>query len=213
MGSAAADWPCCWAGPAAGCRSRRRPAARAGASRSATLQRGGGRPRGRPQLLQDGGGLFDRGASIVEDKLVEDLKTRETEEQKRNRVRGILRIIKPCNHVLSLSFPIRRDDGLLGSHRGLPGPAQPAPHALQGEVSPQCVLPCPAWPAASGFTAQPSPGWYRRPRTPSPFPPKSRPQPCQAPMDSEFSAPSPPPRSWSSPASLMLYAEDTHIAL
>ncbi|XP_060262322.1 glutamate dehydrogenase 1, mitochondrial isoform X1 [Ovis aries] len=56
-------------------------------------------------------GFFDRGASIVEDKLVEDLKTRETEEQKRNRVRGILRIIKPCNHVLSLSFPIRRDDG------------------------------------------------------------------------------------------------------
>ncbi|XP_025736196.1 glutamate dehydrogenase 1, mitochondrial [Callorhinus ursinus] len=56
-------------------------------------------------------GFFDRGASIVEDKLVEDLKTRESEEQKRNRVRGILRIIKPCNHVLSLSFPIRRDDG------------------------------------------------------------------------------------------------------
>ncbi|XP_024417005.2 glutamate dehydrogenase 1, mitochondrial [Desmodus rotundus] len=56
-------------------------------------------------------GFFDRGASIVEDKLVEDLKTRESQEQKRNRVRGILRIIKPCNHVLSLSFPIRRDDG------------------------------------------------------------------------------------------------------
>lgn len=56
-------------------------------------------------------GFFDRGASIVEDKLVEDLRTRESEEQKRKRVRGILRIIKPCNHVLSLSFPIRRDDG------------------------------------------------------------------------------------------------------
>uniref|UniRef100_A0A8C0KE88 Glutamate dehydrogenase 1, mitochondrial n=1 Tax=Canis lupus dingo TaxID=286419 RepID=A0A8C0KE88_CANLU len=56
-------------------------------------------------------GFFDRGASIVEDKLVEDLRTRESEEQRRNRVRGILRIIKPCNHVLSLSFPIRRDDG------------------------------------------------------------------------------------------------------
>ncbi|XP_063089819.1 glutamate dehydrogenase 1, mitochondrial [Cavia porcellus] len=56
-------------------------------------------------------GFFDRGADIVEDKLVEDLRTRESEEQKRNRVRGILRIIKPCNHVLSVSFPIRRDDG------------------------------------------------------------------------------------------------------
>ncbi|MEQ2313802.1 glutamate dehydrogenase [Ameca splendens] len=56
-------------------------------------------------------GFFDRGAAIVEDQLVEDLKTRETPEQKRKRVRGILRIIKPCNHVLSVSFPIRRDSG------------------------------------------------------------------------------------------------------
>ncbi|KAM4599488.1 glutamate dehydrogenase, mitochondrial-like [Fundulus diaphanus] len=56
-------------------------------------------------------GFFDRGAAIVEEQLVEDLKTRETLEQKRKRVRGILRIIKPCNHVLSLSFPIRRDSG------------------------------------------------------------------------------------------------------
>ncbi|KAG7257050.1 hypothetical protein CRUP_031623, partial [Coryphaenoides rupestris] len=56
-------------------------------------------------------GFFDRGASIVEDKLIEDLRTRETPEQKRNRVRGILRIIKPCNHVLSVCFPIKRDNG------------------------------------------------------------------------------------------------------
>ncbi|XP_044152813.1 glutamate dehydrogenase 1, mitochondrial [Bufo gargarizans] len=56
-------------------------------------------------------GFFDRGAGIVEDKLVEDLRTRETEEQKRKRVKGILRIIKPCNHVLSVSFPIKRDNG------------------------------------------------------------------------------------------------------
>lgn len=56
-------------------------------------------------------GFFDRGASIVEDKLVEDLKTRESPEQKKKRVRGILRIIKPCNHVLSVCFPIKRDNG------------------------------------------------------------------------------------------------------
>uniref|UniRef100_A0A672IYJ4 Glutamate dehydrogenase n=1 Tax=Salarias fasciatus TaxID=181472 RepID=A0A672IYJ4_SALFA len=56
-------------------------------------------------------GFFDRGVEIVEDKLVEDLKTRESPEQKRNRVRGILRIIKPCNHVLSVAFPIKRDNG------------------------------------------------------------------------------------------------------
>lgn len=56
-------------------------------------------------------GFFDRGAKIVEDKLVEDLRTRESDEQKHNRVRGILKIIKPCNHVLSISFPIKRDNG------------------------------------------------------------------------------------------------------
>ncbi|XP_060728840.1 glutamate dehydrogenase 1a [Tachysurus vachellii] len=56
-------------------------------------------------------GFFDRGAAIVEDKLVEDLKTRETPEQKRHRVRGILKIIKPCNHVLAVNFPLKRDNG------------------------------------------------------------------------------------------------------
>lgn len=56
-------------------------------------------------------GFFDRGASIVEDKLVEGLRTRESMEDRRHRVRGILRIIKPCNHVLSVSFPIKRDNG------------------------------------------------------------------------------------------------------
>uniref|UniRef100_A0A8C9WVN2 Glutamate dehydrogenase n=1 Tax=Scleropages formosus TaxID=113540 RepID=A0A8C9WVN2_SCLFO len=56
-------------------------------------------------------GFFDRGAAIVEDKLVADLKNRESPEQKRHRVRGILKIIKPCNHVLSVSFPIKRDNG------------------------------------------------------------------------------------------------------
>jgi len=56
-------------------------------------------------------GFFDRGAAIVEDQLVEELRNRETLEQKRHRVRGILRIIKPCNHVLSVCFPIKRDNG------------------------------------------------------------------------------------------------------
>ncbi|KAK1905876.1 Glutamate dehydrogenase mitochondrial [Dissostichus eleginoides] len=56
-------------------------------------------------------GFFDRGAAIVEDRLVEGLKTRETQEQKRKRVRGILRVIKPCNHVLSVNFPIKKDCG------------------------------------------------------------------------------------------------------
>lgn len=56
-------------------------------------------------------GFFDRGAAIVENKLVEDLRNRDSPEQKRKTVRGILRIIKPCNHVLSLNFPLKRDNG------------------------------------------------------------------------------------------------------
>ena len=114
-------------------------------------------------------GFFDRSASIVEDKLVEDLKTRETEEQKRNRVRGILRIIKPCNHVLSLSFPIRRDDGSWEVIEGYR--AQHSQHRTPCKGG-EPLVSCPAPPGLQprGFTAQPSPGWYRRPRTLSPFP-------------------------------------------
>lgn len=68
-------------------------------------------PEDDPNFFKMVEGFFDRGAGIVEDKLVEGLRTRESPEEKRHRVRGILRIIKPCNHVLSVSFPIKRDNG------------------------------------------------------------------------------------------------------
>nr|XP_044611924.1 glutamate dehydrogenase 1, mitochondrial-like [Equus asinus] len=63
------------------------------------------RPRGPPHFLKMVEGFLAGGTSIVEDKLMEDIKTRESEEQKRPRVRGVLRIMKPCNSVLSLSSP------------------------------------------------------------------------------------------------------------
>ncbi|KFO33962.1 Glutamate dehydrogenase 1, mitochondrial [Fukomys damarensis] len=63
------------------------------------------------------GCFFDRRVYIVEDKLVENLRSRESEEQKYNCVRGILCVIKPCSHVLSISS-IQRDR-LLGGHGGL----------------------------------------------------------------------------------------------
>ncbi|RXM35795.1 Glutamate dehydrogenase 1, mitochondrial [Acipenser ruthenus] len=71
----------------------------------------GGQKEDDPNFFKMVEGFFDRGASIVEDKLVEDLKNKETEQQKRHRVRGILKIIKPCNHILSVSFPLKRDNG------------------------------------------------------------------------------------------------------
>ena len=56
--------------------------------------------------------FFDKAASYLEDRLVEEVKGKNLSmDEKRKRVQGILKIIKPCNHVLALSFPIKRDNG------------------------------------------------------------------------------------------------------
>ena len=55
--------------------------------------------------------FYDRAAGIVEEKMVEEMKSREPPEIKHKRVKGILKVIKPCNHVLGLSFPVKRDNG------------------------------------------------------------------------------------------------------
>ena len=58
--------------------------------------------------------FYDRAAKILEEKLVADMtKSKLSEDMKRKKVRGILKIIKPCNHVLEIRFPIRRDNGEL----------------------------------------------------------------------------------------------------
>ena len=55
--------------------------------------------------------FFDRAAGMLEDKLVEEMKDRMSVEDKRKRVKGILKMIKPCNNVLAITFPIKRDNG------------------------------------------------------------------------------------------------------
>merc|ERR1719187_11502 len=55
--------------------------------------------------------FFDRAAGIVEEQLVEQLKDRTSIETKRQRVRGILEMVKPCNSILAVTFPIKRDSG------------------------------------------------------------------------------------------------------
>jgi glutamate dehydrogenase (NAD(P)+) len=58
--------------------------------------------------------FYDRAAKILEEKLVEDMhKSKLSDDAKRKKVQGILKIIKPCNHVLEIRFPIRRDNGEL----------------------------------------------------------------------------------------------------
>ena len=56
--------------------------------------------------------FFDRAATLMEDRLVAGIRDKsKTEEEKVSKVRGLLSMIKPCNTVLSMSFPIKRDNG------------------------------------------------------------------------------------------------------
>lgn len=62
--------------------------------------------------------FFDRAAAMLEDKLVDELKDRSSLEEKRTRVKGILAMMKPCNNILAITFPIRRDNGEFEIIRG-----------------------------------------------------------------------------------------------
>ena len=53
----------------------------------------------------------DKASLLVEDHLVDYVKERVPLEDKQKRVEGILDMIKPCNHVIAINFPIRRDNG------------------------------------------------------------------------------------------------------
>lgn len=55
--------------------------------------------------------FFDKAAILVEDKLVNNMKGKASKEDKRKKVRGILKIIKPCNHMVEITFPLKRDNG------------------------------------------------------------------------------------------------------
>lgn len=55
--------------------------------------------------------FFDKAATLVEDKLVDNMRGRMSKEDKRKKVKGILKIIKPCNHMVEITFPLRRDNG------------------------------------------------------------------------------------------------------
>lgn len=57
--------------------------------------------------------FFHRGCQIVEDKLVEDVGkgSRITLEERKKKVKGILMMMEPCDHILETTFPLRRDSG------------------------------------------------------------------------------------------------------
>lgn len=56
--------------------------------------------------------FFHKGCQIVEDSLVENMKERSTLDEKRQKVKGILRLMQPCDHILEINFPLRRDNGV-----------------------------------------------------------------------------------------------------
>lgn len=57
--------------------------------------------------------FFHRACQIAEDKLVEDVakRSRLTVEERKKKVKGILMLMEPCDHILETSFPLRRDSG------------------------------------------------------------------------------------------------------
>lgn len=55
--------------------------------------------------------FFHRACQICEDKLVEDMKGRESVEEKKKKVKGILMLMQPCDHIIEMAFPLRRDTG------------------------------------------------------------------------------------------------------
>jgi len=54
---------------------------------------------------------FHRGCILLEEQLLADIKGRETLEQKKKKVKGILALMEPCGHVLEVNFPLKRDNG------------------------------------------------------------------------------------------------------
>lgn len=55
--------------------------------------------------------FFHRGCQIAEERLVDDMKGKDSLEDKKKKVKGILMLMQPCDHIIEVAFPIRRDSG------------------------------------------------------------------------------------------------------
>lgn len=55
--------------------------------------------------------FFHRACQIAEDKFVEEMKAKMTEDDKRKKVQGILMGMQQCDHIIEIAFPVRRDNG------------------------------------------------------------------------------------------------------
>lgn len=55
--------------------------------------------------------FFHRGCQVVEEQLVSEMKEKTSLENKRKKVQGILNLMQPCDHIIEIAFPLRRDNG------------------------------------------------------------------------------------------------------
>lgn len=67
--------------------------------------------------------FYHKARALVEKKLMDQLKhqkgvARSSPEERTHKVKGILNLIEKCNHVLEMSFPLKRDDGSYETLKG-----------------------------------------------------------------------------------------------
>jgi len=55
--------------------------------------------------------FFDKASTLIEERLVKDIKGKGSSADKQAKVKGVLQLMKPCSHVIEIAFPIRRDNG------------------------------------------------------------------------------------------------------
>lgn len=55
--------------------------------------------------------FFHRGCQVAEDRLIQEMKGKDSIEDKQKKVKGILMLMQPCDHIIEVAFPIRRDNG------------------------------------------------------------------------------------------------------
>lgn len=55
--------------------------------------------------------FYHRGCQVVEEQFVAEMKEKTSLDLKRKKVQGILNLIQPCDHIIEIAFPLRRDNG------------------------------------------------------------------------------------------------------
>jgi glutamate dehydrogenase (NAD(P)+) len=71
-----------------------------------------------PDFLEMVTSSYEKAVRLVEKRLVENLKQEspylfKSDAEREAHVSGVMKIVRPCNHLLYVSFPLRRDNGQL----------------------------------------------------------------------------------------------------